>query len=64
MSGKQRTFGWFLIERVVIRTALVVGILVFGGMTLDRVVMRADMTEDARFTISDASHRMAADLPD
>jgi len=64
MSGKNRTFGWFLIERVVIRTALVVGILVFGGMTIDRVVLRADLTEDARFTISEASHRMAASLPD
>jgi len=64
MSGTKRTFGRFLLERVVIRTALVLGILVFGGLILDRVVLRADLTEDARFTISDASHRLAAGLPD
>ena len=64
MSGTNRTFGRFLIETVVIRTALVVGILVFTGLTLDRVVARKDLTEDERFTISEASHRMAAGLPD
>jgi len=57
-------FASYLLNRVVFRTALVLGIVIFGGMVLAEKVWRLDLTEDQRFTISDASRRIVSELED
>ncbi|MHC4848949.1 MAG: GldG family protein [Planctomycetota bacterium] len=64
MSNKRSTFLSYLLGKVFLQTALVLGIVIFLGLILSDAVLRWDLTEDNRFTISDASHRMAARLPD
>ena len=64
MSKIRKPFGPYLVQKVIIRTLLVIGIVVFGGMSVDRLRWRKDLTEDQRYTISEASHRFAAALDD
>ncbi|MFQ5845512.1 MAG: GldG family protein [Planctomycetota bacterium] len=54
----------FLAVRIAVPTALVLGILVFAHFLLQRRSVRWDLTEDHRYTISEGSHRIAAELND
>lgn len=62
--ARERQFYDYLISKVVIRTVLLLLVLVFGFLAVDNWVARWDLTEDKRFSISPASHRIAASLPD
>jgi len=53
---------WFLIN-VGLQSILVIGIVWFGFLLVEDVYVRWDLTEDERFTISDASHDLVASLP-
>ena len=53
---------WFLIN-VGLQSILVIGIVWFGFLLVEDVYVRWDLTEDERFTISDASHDLVANLP-
>jgi len=62
--ARERQFYEYLVGKVVIRTVLLLLVLVFGFMAVDNWVARWDLTEDKRFSISPASHSIAASLPD
>ena len=57
-------FTKYVLNRVVIQTLLVLGIVIFGFLLVSGQVIRWDLTEDDRFTISEASHRLAGELQD
>ncbi|MHC4954042.1 MAG: Gldg family protein [Planctomycetota bacterium] len=63
-TQRRQTFLRFVLENVLLRTALLLGTVYFFGASLQGAVMRKDLTEDKRFTISAASHRMAGELED
>ncbi|MHC4547539.1 MAG: Gldg family protein [Planctomycetota bacterium] len=60
----EKPFLSYLLSRVVVQTVLVLAIVVFGFLLVDNYVVRWDLTEDRRFSISDASHELAASLED
>ncbi|MCK6458372.1 MAG: GldG family protein [Planctomycetes bacterium] len=62
--ARERQFYQYLVSKVVIRTALLLLVLVFGLLAAQNWVARWDLTEDNRFSISPASHRIASSLPD
>ena len=64
MSDKRKPFGPYLVQKVILQTALVFGIVGFSWVIVDDTLLRWDLTEDQRFTISEASHKIARDLPD
>ena len=53
---------WFLFN-VGLQSILVISIVWFGFLLVEDVYVRWDLTEDERFTISDASHDLVANLP-
>jgi ABC-type uncharacterized transport system involved in gliding motility auxiliary subunit len=63
MAG-ERHFTQYLLHKVVLRTVLLLGIMSFGFLAVQNRVVRWDLTEDKRFSISPASHRIAASLKD
>jgi gliding-associated putative ABC transporter substrate-binding component GldG len=54
----------YLFEQTGLQSLLVIAIIVFGFLLVDNSFVRWDLTEDHRFTISEASHRIAASLKD
>jgi len=62
--AKQSTFVSYLLNRVGIRTMLVIAVVIFGFLVVDDMVVRHDLTQDARFSISEASHDLASALED
>lgn len=64
MARAEGTFGSYILNRVIIQTLLVLAIAVVGYFLLEKKVMRLDLTEDQRFTISEASRQMARSLQD
>ncbi|MGQ0612194.1 MAG: Gldg family protein [Planctomycetaceae bacterium] len=63
MTGSPRPpqqFARYLLATVGLQTLLVVALLVFGFLVVDRMVWRKDLTEDQRYTIEAASKRIAA----
>ncbi len=62
--ARERQFYQYLVSKVVIRTVLLLLVLVFAMLAVQNWVARWDVTEDNRFSISPASHRIAASLPD
>lgn len=62
--AQQKQFRSYILSRVVVQTLLVLGIVVFGFLLVDNYVQRIDLTEDARFSISEASHDLAASIED
>lgn len=62
--ARERQFYSYLVSKVVIRTVLFLLVIVFGLLAVQNWVVRWDLTEDKRFSISPASHRIAASLPD
>jgi gliding-associated putative ABC transporter substrate-binding component GldG len=62
--ARERQFYQYLVSKVVVRTVLLLLVLVFGLLAAQNWVARWDLTEDKRFSISPASHRIAASLPD
>ncbi|NJN14373.1 MAG: GldG family protein, partial [Planctomycetes bacterium] len=52
------------LEVVGLRTLLALAIVVMGFVITREMLLRLDLTEDQRFTISEASHRMARELED
>jgi len=64
MSQPRKPFGPYLIQKVILQTILVLGIVGFLWAIVDDSVLRWDLTEDQRFSISEASHRIASELPD
>jgi ABC-type uncharacterized transport system involved in gliding motility auxiliary subunit len=62
--ARERHFTHYLLHKVVLRTALLLGIMSFGFLAVQNKVVRWDLTEDKRFSISPASHRIAASLED
>jgi gliding-associated putative ABC transporter substrate-binding component GldG len=62
--ARERQFYEYLLGKVVLRTVLLLGILTFGFLAVQNWVVRLDLTEDRRFSISPASHRIAASLKD
>jgi len=62
--ARERQFYEYVIAKVVIRTVLLLLVLVFGFLAVDNWVARWDLTEDQRFSISPASHAIAASLED
>jgi ABC-type uncharacterized transport system involved in gliding motility auxiliary subunit len=57
-------FRSYLLGKVVLRTALLLGIISFGFLAVQNWVVRWDLTEDKRFSISEASHKIAGSLED
>jgi gliding-associated putative ABC transporter substrate-binding component GldG len=51
-------------SNAVLFTALVIGIVVLANLMASRLFARVDLTQDQIFTLSDASKRMVANLPD
>ncbi len=62
--ARERQFYSYLLGRVVLRTALVVAIVVFGFLAVEDRVVRWDLTEDQRCSLSPSSHRIAGSLED
>ena len=62
--AQQKQFVSYILGRVVLQTILVLGIVVFGFLLVDNYVRRIDLTEDERFSISDASHELAGSIED
>jgi len=62
--AQQKQFVSYVINRVVVQTILVLGIVVFGFLLVNNWVFRIDLTEDNRFSISEASHDLAASIED
>jgi len=62
--GRHTQFRDYILGRVVLRTALLLLVLVFGFLAVDNWVARWDLTRDQRFSISPASHRIASTLED
>ncbi|MHC4958097.1 MAG: Gldg family protein [Planctomycetota bacterium] len=67
MAGSKNPIGrftrWF-IAQVGLQSVLVIAIVWFGFLLMEGVFVRLDLTQDKRFTISDASHRIASKLAD
>jgi ABC-type uncharacterized transport system involved in gliding motility auxiliary subunit len=61
---KPKQFLSYVGQRVVVQTVLVVAAVGFGFAFAGEVVARWDLTEDQRFTISDASRRIAGEIED
>ncbi len=57
-------FAQYLFQRVVLQTALVIAVVAVGFLVVGGTVWRLDLTEDNRFSISEASHELAANLED
>jgi ABC-type uncharacterized transport system involved in gliding motility auxiliary subunit len=57
-------FTRYLFGRLVLQGLLVLGIVIFGFLLVRDQVLRWDLTEDKRYTISDASYRLADELED
>ena len=67
MASKNRFTSRFLrwfIPQVGLQGLLVIAIVWVGFLIIDGVFVRWDLTEDSRFTISEASHKLAAELED
>jgi ABC-2 type transport system permease protein len=64
MSQPRKPFGPYLIQKVLLQTVFVLGIIGFSWAIIQDTVLRWDLTEDQRFSISEASHKIAAELPD
>jgi len=64
MSDVKKPFGPYLIQKVLIQSVLVLGIVGLAWAIVQDTVMRWDLTEDQRFSISEASHDLARELPD
>jgi ABC-type uncharacterized transport system involved in gliding motility auxiliary subunit len=62
--AQQKQFVSYILGKVVVQTILVLGIVIFGFLLVDNYVQRIDLTEDARFSISEASHELAGSLED
>jgi gliding-associated putative ABC transporter substrate-binding component GldG len=62
--AQQKQFVAYILSRVVVQTVLVLGIVIFGFLLVNTWVFRIDLTEDERFSISEASHELAASLED
>jgi len=62
--AQQKQFVSYILGKVVVQTILVLGIVIFGFLLVDNYVQRIDLTEDERFSISGASHELAASLED
>jgi gliding-associated putative ABC transporter substrate-binding component GldG len=54
---------WF-VAQVGLQSVLVIAIVWFGFLLMEGVFVRLDLTQDKRFTISDASHNIASGLKD
>ncbi|MEM8882821.1 MAG: GldG family protein [Planctomycetota bacterium] len=64
MSDVRKPFLSYLFQKVILRTLLLFGILYFLGLLVNDSHLRWDLTEDKRFTISEASYGLARELPD
>ncbi len=62
--AKQSKFFSYLLNRVGIQSLLVIAVVVFGFLVVDGMVVRHDLTEDARFSISASSHKLANSIED
>jgi ABC-type uncharacterized transport system involved in gliding motility auxiliary subunit len=62
--AQQKQFVSYVVNRVIVQTVLVLGIVVFGFLLVNNWVFRVDLTEDQRFSISEASHELAASIKD
>jgi len=62
--AQQKQFISYVINRVIIQGLLVLAIVVFGFFAVDNYVWRWDLTQDERFSISEASHELAGSLED
>ncbi|HEX5138583.1 MAG TPA: Gldg family protein [Planctomycetota bacterium] len=62
--AREKQFYEYLISKVVIRTALLLLVIVFGLLAVQNWIVRLDLTEDNRFSISPVSHEIASSLPD
>jgi len=62
--AQQKQFVSYILGRVIVQTILVLGIVVFGFLLVDNYVQRIDLTQDKRFSISDASHDLAGSIED
>jgi gliding-associated putative ABC transporter substrate-binding component GldG len=60
----ERQFYDYLVSKVVIRTVLLLLVLVFGLLAVDNWVLRWDLTEDQRYSISPATVKIISSLPD
>jgi gliding-associated putative ABC transporter substrate-binding component GldG len=60
MASKRIKLG----SNAVLFTLLVIGIVVLANLVTSRLFARVDLTQDQIFTLSDASKRMVAGLPD
>jgi ABC-type uncharacterized transport system involved in gliding motility auxiliary subunit len=60
---KVKLFG-YLVQRVGVQTLLILAIVIVGFLLVEDHVARWDLTEDNRFSISEASHRLAQSLED
>ncbi|MGH7163416.1 MAG: Gldg family protein, partial [Planctomycetota bacterium] len=61
---RPRQFASYLSQRVGVQTLLVLGIVVVGFLLTGRAFVRWDLTEDRRFTISQASKALVQELTD
>jgi len=52
----------YLVNKVLIQGLLVLGIVLVGFFVIEDAVARFDLTEDNRFSISEASHELASSL--
>jgi len=57
-----RSFLKYFLNNVLLRTAILLAILVFGYFVVDNWVVRWDLTQDERYSISEASHKIADSL--
>ena len=57
-------FTRYLFGRLIFQGLLVLGIVIFGFLIVRDQVLRWDLTEDKRYTISEASYRLTDDLED
>jgi ABC-2 type transport system permease protein len=62
MARHPRQFARYVLHTVGIQTLLVLALVVFGFLVTERLLVRWDLTEDARFTISEASKRIAREV--
>jgi len=62
--AREKQFYEYLVSKVIIRTVLLLLVIVFGLLAVQNWILRWDLTEDNRFSISAVSHEIAASLPD
>jgi ABC-type uncharacterized transport system involved in gliding motility auxiliary subunit len=62
--AQRKQFVSYLVNRFAVQTVLVIAIVVFGFLAVDEMVVRWDLTQDHRFSLSPASHEIAASLED